>query len=523
MKFKWRTLLAGVMVLALTLLAEDRTAAAAPKEEVKTAAQYLGYEIPLPRMEGVSANDWIQLLYDHLIGSTSDMKLSPEMSLAKKWEMSPDGITWTFYLRTGVKFHDGVELTAKDVKFSLEQIMLPDSKANNSGVFRQAIKSIEVKDPYTLVIQCKRPFLFLAHFLSDIEGMDTVVIPKDHFERVGQEQFIKHPIGSGPYKWHSQLVGSYIKLESTGKKHWRDGVPKYKYMTYLLIPEESSRIAMLRTGEADIAMVSRESMKEVLGAGLKIIPERGAGVLCFYPDMQWTSPVFSDIRFRKALNLAIDKEAIIKHLLLGQGVPIATLPGNAMVTCGGDPTLKPYPYNPEEARRLIKEGGYEGYEFDVPVFDRVEFPELPRAAEAVVGYWQKVGLKPKIFLTRYDAWRERWQAQKTQNTIMVIDTLVVPGCGAILRNLQQKLHSKSKQTHVTLPYLDERFEKIFSSVDPPQVEKLMGEIYRYTYDQYLVAPICDFNGMLAVTKQIPTWDLGRRRRDKNYRALIRQQ
>jgi hypothetical protein len=84
MKLKWIALLAGVMVLALTLLAEDRTAAAAPKEEVKTAAQYLGYEIPLPRMEGGSANDWIQLLYDHLVGTTPDMKLSPEMSLAKK-------------------------------------------------------------------------------------------------------------------------------------------------------------------------------------------------------------------------------------------------------------------------------------------------------------------------------------------------------------------------------------------------------------------------------------------------------
>ncbi len=522
MKKKCVVLLTGVAVLTMIMLAGYEPAAGAPKEEVKTAAATFGNEIPIPRLEYNHSNDWMLLLYDNLVGSTDDGKLSPEMGLAKKWEMSPDGLTWTFYLRTGVKFHDGVELTAKDVKFSLEQVMLPDSKTGNGGVFRQAIKSMEVKDPYTLVIQCKKPFLFLAEFLSDIEGMDIVIIPKDYYEKVGQDQFMKRPIGSGPYRWHSQMVGSYIKLESTGKKHWRDGVPRYKYMTYLLIPEESIRIAMLKTGEADIAMVSREGVKDVLGAGLKVVPKQGDAMVCFYPNMQWTSPAFSDIRFRKALNLAIDKEAIIKHILGGMGTPVATLPGNVAMTCGGDRKLKPYPYEPEQAKRLIKEGGYEGHEFDVPVFDRAEFPEYPKVAEAVLGYWQKIGLKPKIFMTRFDAWRERWMARKTQNTIMGVDTSVVPGCNGMLRTYEQKLYSKSPRTHVNNSYLDERIGKILSSVNLDEVEKLTGEIYRYAYDQYLVVPICDLNGVMAATKQIPAWDPGLRRRDGNYRGLIRQ-
>ena len=82
--------------------------------------------------------------------------------------------------------------------------------------------------------------------------------------------------------------------------------------------------------------------------------------------MQWTSPAFSDIRFRKALNLAIDKEAIIKHLLGGMAKPMCYLAWFGIISgVGGDPTLKPYPYDPQEARRLIKEGGWEGYEFTV--------------------------------------------------------------------------------------------------------------------------------------------------------------
>ena len=182
-----------------------------------------------------------------------------------------------------------------------------------------------------------------------------MVVPKDYYEKVGKDEFQRRPIGSGPYKFHSQQVGSFIKLEATDK-HWRDGVPKYKYMTYRIIPEESTRMAMLKTGEADIARISRESVKDALSSGMNVLGKEGYAVLIYIPNMQWTSPVFSDIRFRKALNLAIDKEAIIKHILAGMAKPVGTWPGSSISALGGDPNLKPYPYDPQEARRLIKEG-----------------------------------------------------------------------------------------------------------------------------------------------------------------------
>jgi len=141
---------------------------------------------------------------------------------------------------------------------------------------------------------------------------------------------------SGPYKWHSQQVGSFIKLEAT-EKHWRDGVPRYKYMTYLVIPEESTRMAMLRTGEADISRISREAVKEARNAGLNVMKKDSGYVVTLVPHMQWASPAFSDIRFRKALNLAIDKEAIIEHLLAGVAKPLASYPGSNIFVAGGIP------------------------------------------------------------------------------------------------------------------------------------------------------------------------------------------
>ena len=116
---------------------------------------------PFPAWSVLAGLDWLKLLYDPLVGTTPDGKLSPEHGLATKWEMTPDGLTWTFYLRKGVKFHDGVELTAKDVKFSLEQVMLPDSTSGISDEIRQTVRLIEIKDPYTLVVHCKKPSIFL--------------------------------------------------------------------------------------------------------------------------------------------------------------------------------------------------------------------------------------------------------------------------------------------------------------------------------------------------------------------------
>ncbi len=258
MKKKLFTNLAFAMLLVLSLFTSCQSAAAAPTGEIVIVQSTIGREIPIPWEELIQANDWMKLLYDPLIGTTANAELSTEMGLARKWEMSPDGLTWTFYIRKGVKFHDGMELTAKDVKFTIEMDLAPGSKVSDIESLRKTIKSMEIKDPYTLVINCKIPSLFLPHgFLSDIGANAGLILPKEYYEKVGRDNFYKKPIGTGPYKFHSQVTGTHFKMEATDK-HWRDGVPRYKYVTFRIIPEESSRIAMLKTGSADIARISRE-------------------------------------------------------------------------------------------------------------------------------------------------------------------------------------------------------------------------------------------------------------------------
>ncbi len=512
----WR----GVLLIIL-LVGYQQGIAAPPTGEVKTAAPMLGNQIPIPYLETSHGNDYIQLLYDSLVCCTPDGKFSTELSLANKWEMNPDGLSWTFSIRKGVKFHDGVELTAKDVKFSIEQMMLPDSSSGDAIFIRKELKGVEIKDPYTIVLRCKTPNVLLLSLFSNMEGPGGMVVPKDYFEKVGKDQFFKRPIGSGPYKFHSQSVGSFIKLEATDK-HWRDGVPKYKYMTYLIIPEESTRLAMLKTGEADISRISRESVKDAVNAGLNIINKEKSGVVAFRPNMQWTSPIFSDIRFRKALNQAIDRETIITQLFSGMSKNIAMYPGTIVSLFGGDTTLKPYPYDPQEARRLIKQGGWEGHEFTIPSYDRAGCPEFQRVVEAVAGYWEKIGLKPKIRMTEWSVWRKAWRSRKCENTIHGADGSISPDIGLQASNLGERLDFRVMESAVNIPELTQKFEKIEKSMDIAEISRLLADIYRYAYDQYLLIPICELTDKIATSKRIPKWDLGIRSRDRNYYDLIKQ-
>jgi ABC-type transport system substrate-binding protein len=163
MKAKLMILLAVLVALTMILFAGlTYVVAAPPVGEVKTVASMIGNQNPIPYLEVIHANDWMQLLYDHLVGCTPEGKFSPDLGLANKWEMSPDGLTWTFHIRKGVKFHDGVELTAKDVKFSIEQVARPDSLSSDAGDIRREIKSIEVKGPVYLGHPLQRTRYFPA-------------------------------------------------------------------------------------------------------------------------------------------------------------------------------------------------------------------------------------------------------------------------------------------------------------------------------------------------------------------------
>lgn len=521
----------SAVILVLSVFMACGTAEA--KEELKIAYGSLGNEVPVPGREASIGKVYFRLLYDPLVGTSNDGSLSKETGAARDWEMSSDGKTWTFLIRKGIKFHDGTELTAKDAKFSIELLIQPRSVFEFVSELRGTIQSIEVPDPYKLIIHLKRVNLSLPALLSDQMGAGGgMIAPKDYYERVGDDGFIKAPIGSGPCKWIGQSVGSYIKLH-TLDKHWRAGVPtKYDYVTFLLIPEEGTRAAMLITGEANVIDISGERVTQLKKAGLNLHAQKDAYVVGLYPHGQWQKNKsgddhLNDVRVRKALAISIDREEIAKHLFPGIAKPAAYYPVPSMsIKAGADPTRKPYKYDPEEAKRLLREAGYsEAKPLIQPmaVYPRAGLPEGIRMMEVIAGYWDKLGLvKTKITMTEYNAWRVRRQAQDNGGWVSWAHQaqygFVDPSY--CLTHAFHQLHSKDVVTQCKRADVDSILDRGSTALDIKVAREAVKDIVNLSYDEYLMWPVVEVDRLTATTPDIKQWDQGRRIYDQNIEDLI---
>lgn len=185
-------------------------------------------------------------IHDALVRPYPGQKMGP--SLAESWQESPDGKTYEFKLRPGLKFHNGDPVTTEDVKFSFERYRGAAGKT-----LQEHVAQIEIVDPLVIRFHLKHPWPDFMTFYGTTATAAGIVVPKNYLTRVGDDGFKKHPIGAGPYKFVSQKPGVEVELEAyTG--YWRR-VPNVKTLVMKSVPEATTRALMLKTGEADISYV----------------------------------------------------------------------------------------------------------------------------------------------------------------------------------------------------------------------------------------------------------------------------
>jgi peptide/nickel transport system substrate-binding protein len=506
------------------LLFAGTAPAAKPTGELRVAMAGIGVMRPITWQETPFSKGYLTLLYDFLVGANADGSLSTANGVAEKWEVSPDGTSWTFSLRKGVNFHDGSELTAEDVKWSLEMVTKPESIAANAARLRGTFKKIEVPDPYTLVIHTHKPDLWLPQDLSLAAGYEGAVLPKKYYEQLGADGFAAKAIGSGPYKWAKGQAGTFIQLEAVDK-HWAEGVPKYKTLTYRVVAEESTRIAMIQTGEADIVSVSRERVPELQARGLNVfVKERGSVMGCYF-HQQWEGHPVGDRRVRQALNLAINREEIVQFMFAGQAKLMAMYPvGSFAVAAGADPELKPYPYDPAKAKQLLTEAGYpNGFETTIYSYAREDVPEMTRLVEAISGYAAKIGVKLSIFSTEYPVARTRRINGKMPGHISCLGTPNRSNPGDLFTLIHTLHHSSSRLSDHKVPELDALIEAGQAAKTETESRRIIGDLHRWLYNDYATMPIAEASiPFVADPKKVTKWDLGRTLYDNNDRDLIRR-
>ena len=288
--------------------------------------------------------------------------------LAERWEVSPDGRTWTFYLRRGVRWHDGAPFTADDVRFTLELILNPDFGALYLGQYkviegaeafvqRRAahVSGVRVLDDYTIQIRTVEP---LASFL-DLLAWTFFVLPEHALAKIPAKELLSHPwwktnpIGTGPFKWSEYVPDQYVAL--VANDDYYRGAPKIRRLVNRYFTDESAAILALERGEIDFTYVSPAEVARLSrNPNIKIIagPSHVANFIVFNHRL----PIFQDRRVRQAFYYAIDRDAIIATLYGGAAQKVNSIFHNPLYN---PPDLNPYPYDPDRARRLLREAGWD--------------------------------------------------------------------------------------------------------------------------------------------------------------------
>jgi peptide/nickel transport system substrate-binding protein len=368
---------------------------AAPYGTIKAASADFGYEATDPVFY---ESLWGWAFYDSLLRWDEKGNFIP--GVADSWSL--DGNVWTFKIHKGIKFHNGDPLTAADVKFSVDRFGDMTLSRNPWSFYISAAynkKESKVVDDYT--------FQFISDHPEPAQAIVfawTRILPKNYYEKVGMDEFRKHPIGSGPWKFKELITKQKLTLEAN-TDYWRlDEIPAYKYYVEYMVPEQATRIAMCKTGEVDIAFVDWDRIPDLEKEGF--VTERvgppGTSSLCIQGSWLPDAGAVGDIRVRQAMSYALNRQEIADTWYQGYAKPggqFYMYPG----CFGWDDRLAVDPYDPVKAKALLKEAGYPEKFKDPTIHIYTTAPGQDYIL-LLVDYWKDVGLNVKMEVVDSTIW-----------------------------------------------------------------------------------------------------------------------
>ncbi len=425
-------------------------------------------------------------LHDALVRPLPGQKMGP--SLAESWTESPDGLVYEFKLRRGLKFHNGDSLTAEDVRFSFERYRGAGAKE-----LQARVRQVEILDPLTVRFHLKEPWPDFMTFYGTTATAAGLVVPKKYLEQIGDDAFRKHPVGAGPYKFVSHKPGVEVVLEAY-PGYWRR-VPSIKRQIMKSVPEGTTRVAMLKNGEADIAfpLDGPEAEDVRRDPRLTLVASRHASIFWIEFADQWDpkSP-WHDRRLRLAVNHALNRKAINEAACLGYCPPAGVIVPRVM-----DYALQvePPPYDPHKAKQLLAEAGYpKGFDAG----ELVPIPPFFTVAEAAVNYLNAVGIRVKMRPMERAAFYAAWREKKLRGLFLT----AVGNSGNAASRVEAFMYSKGSYAYGGYPDIDELFQQQARERDRGKREALLHRIQQLTIDQVMFAPIMDFRALLGVGPRV---------------------
>lgn len=427
---------------------------------------------PSANSASISINVYLNI-FDQLTEIEDDGSLGPRLS--KSWETNGDMTEWTFHLVEGAAFHNGAPLTSADVAWTFQKIMA-DQKSPLRSYLAQ-VESFEATDPLTVKVRLKKPFVTFGRQVSLVS-----ILPKDYYEQVGAETFSSAPIGSGPFTVQEWVKDSHVTLVSN-PDYW-NGAPEVEKVIFRAMPNEASRVAGIIAGEIDIVPSLTPPMVPTLEGepGLELVKVTSNRTVYLGFNGEKPGPL-ADPRVRQAIDHAIDRKTIAERLLKGLGAPTSQIP--APVTFGYDPGLEITAYDPEKARALLAEAGYDGapIPFEYPTN---RFANAQQTAQAIEGYLTEVGVNVEMRPMEFAAFFPMWLGDKLEHMYLFSLGITIMDADLIL-NLEYETgvsHGYWRNEEVDALSLKQR-----ASADPEERKAIMAQIWRMSQEAAAFAPI----------------------------------
>lgn len=411
-------------------------------------------------------------IFEGLVDIDENLKIIPK--LAERWEIVDNGTAYVFHLRRNVKFHDGTDFNAHAVKKNFDYLF--SANLRNVGVFRNILKEVQVLDDYTVKIVLFRPHSAILYRLAQSTGW--FVSPKA-IEQFGHDPALlsKNPVGTGPFMFKEWKAGESVELVKN-PNYWREGLPYLDRIIFRVVAEDVSRVNQVRAGDADLmynpppallAAIEQDKSLQV-----KIIPT----VRTIFIGLNTSKPPLNDVRVRQALNYAIDKEKLCKVLMRGLAKP-SDSPLSSMTygyfSTGG------YPYNPQKAKQLLKEAGYENLKLEL-ITPKGRYLNDYETAVAIQGMLKEIGVTVDVKPMEWGTYVAKILSNKPEDWDYQMFLLGwAPGTAEGHQVLFPLFHSSNQMGN---PAGTMRYNNCFYS--NPKVDELIDKIFVETDEKKLL-------------------------------------
>jgi peptide/nickel transport system substrate-binding protein len=354
-----------------------------------------------PAYIGENLDIWnITNIYDQLVRVSADGK-TLEPDLATSWDISDDGLTYTFHLRDGVVFSDGTPLKASDVKFSLDRARASDCAW---GYIFSDVKSVEAPDDKTAVVTINTAN---ASFLSVMAMFNASIVSEAYFNKVGKDGMAKQPMGTGAYTLKEYKSGQYALLEAN-PKYWEPGLPKTKYIKWVSITDDNTRVLQLQSGQIDAAEYVPLNRIQELQSDKNLTVNLFPSTFVYYLVPNYNKALLQDKNVRLALYYATDREALVKLVLFNLGSVANSYMSPVTPMYSKDATTPSFDLD-KAKDYLSKSSSPNGFDINLLVISGDSTDAA--LATALKEMWSKIGVNVNIESLEYGARQDKLTAR----------------------------------------------------------------------------------------------------------------